>query len=57
MDLADCLGSLSLERYEAAHIEPVSRKPKTEIRMTRSPRRASCTSSSAVSAFSPSGNP
>ena len=27
MDLAD-LRSLGLERYEAAHIEPVSRKPK-----------------------------
>ncbi len=27
MDLADWLRSLGLERYEAAHIEPVSRKP------------------------------
>ena len=28
MDLADWLRTLGLERYEAAHIEPVSRKPK-----------------------------
>jgi hypothetical protein len=28
MDLADWLRSSGLERYEAAHIEPVSRKPK-----------------------------
>jgi hypothetical protein len=28
MDLADWLRSLGLERYEAAHIEPVSRMPK-----------------------------
>jgi hypothetical protein len=28
IDLADWLRSLGLERYEAAHIEPVSRKPK-----------------------------
>src|SRR5208282_877210 len=28
MDLADWLRSLGLERYEAVHIEPVSRKPK-----------------------------
>ena len=28
MDLADWLRSLGVERYEAAHIEPVSRKPK-----------------------------
>jgi hypothetical protein len=48
MDLADWLRSLGLERYEAAHIEPVSRQAKTEIRLTRSPRRGSCTSSSAL---------
>ncbi len=28
MDLAHSLRSLGLERYEAAHIQPVSRKPK-----------------------------
>ena len=39
MDLADWLRSLGLERYKAAHIEPVSRKPKrspvTEVRFAR----------------------
>ncbi len=49
MDLADWLRSLRLERYEAAHIEPVSRKsngntpdPVTEARFVSTFRADGC---------------